>query len=213
MEVGRQRCRCCVSDHTGVQSIGASGSRRGGTTLYGMALRVDACRVVELGVAEQLHVVGMDCRVFCGELGESPAQPDFVTGAGARIALDRFAQRADPGLFRGAALTGALAAQAAPERTQAPAAHGRVAAGPVDVQPGVALVRGARQPGHDPADRAHQVAVLRQGDLRRHGARAPAVAMRFGARFETQRSRRPIRPIERRLTTGAALRPAADRVP
>ena len=177
-----------------------------------VAFRVDAFRVVELLLAEQLSIVGMDRLVFFGEVDEPPADADLVSAPGARIPLDRLAEGAGLGLFPRAALAGALAAQAAPERTQAPASGGGIASGPIDVQPGVALVGRARQPGDDAADRAHQVAVFRQGGFRRHGPRAAAVAMVFGTRSQAQRRRRSIRQVERLLATGPALRPAHHRV-
>ena len=76
------------------------------------------------------------------------------------------------------------------------------------MQPGIGLVGRAGQPGHDATDGAHQVAVLRQGDFRRHGARAAAVAMGLGAGCQRQRNRRSIRPLQRFVAAGGALRPA-----
>ena len=91
--------------------------------LYGWPLRVDAPGIVELSVAEELHLVGMDRLFVPRELDESPGDPDLVSQTGARMALDRLAEGADLGLHPGAALAGALAAQAPPERAQAPASQ------------------------------------------------------------------------------------------
>ena len=44
-------------------------------------------------------------------------------------------------------------------------------------------------------------------------ARAAAIAMGFGARLQREWNRRPVRAIERCLTAGPALRPAAYGVP
>ena len=173
-----------------------------------MAPRVDARRVVQLGVAEQLHVVGMDCPFVAGERAETLAGTDLVPGTGARVPLDGLAEGAGPGLLPTAALPGALAAQAAPEGTQAPGSDAGVASRPVDMQPGIGLVGRARQPRDHAADRAYQVAVPREGGLRRHRPGAAARAVGLGTRLEGQRNRRPIRPMERRVPAGGALRPA-----
>ena len=188
------------------------GVETGRDNVVGVAGRVDAFRVVELVVAEKLHFVGVDRPVFRGEIVETAAGTDFVSAPGAGMTFDRLAEGAGLGLFPRTALARALAAQAAPERTQAPASHAGIAPGPVDVKPVIVLTGRARQPGDDSADRAHQVAISRQGGFRRHGPRAAAVTMEFGAGRQTDRHRRPIGPVQRFVAADRTLRPAQDRM-
>ena len=150
--------------------------------VVGMPLRVDALPPVELGVAEQLHVVRVDRLPVPDEVGEARPAADLVPVAGAAVAFDRLAERARLGLLARGPLAGALAPEAPPERAQAPAPHAEVASGPVDVEPGVRLVGRALEPRHDAAHRTHEVAVPGERGLGRHGARASAVQVRLGAR-------------------------------
>ena len=105
-----------------------------------MPLRVDALCIVELMVAKQLYIVGMDCRIVPHKFDEPLADTDLVTVKGTGVALNRLAECADLGLFSRAALAGTLAAQAAPERTQAPALHAEIAPGPIDMEPRIDLI-------------------------------------------------------------------------
>ena len=175
-------------------------------------LRVDVLGVVKLSVAEELRVVGVDCLSIGGEIGETSADADLVFMKAARIPLEGLAQRADLRLLARAALAGALAAQAAPERTQGPAPHAEIASRPIDMQPGIGLVGSALQPGHDATDRAYQVAVFRQRCFRGHGARATAVADGPGAGLQLQGHGRAVRTEKVFVAAGRALRTAHDAV-
>ena len=95
--------------------------------------------MVQLPFAEQLYVVRVERRSIPrrGKIRQAPSATDFITVESPGIALDRFAQGADLGLLRAAALARALAAQAAPQRAQVLNSQGKIAAGPMYVQPRV----------------------------------------------------------------------------
>ena len=146
------------------------------------------------------------------EVRESSPDADLVAVEGARVALDRLAQRADFGLLSSASLARALAAQAAPQRAQLPGSQREIAPRPMDVQPGVGFVGGAREPRHHTADGAHQVTVPGQGLLGWRRMQTAAVAKARRARPKLYGYRRPIGSIQRLVATGEALRAAHGRM-
>ena len=182
--------------------------------VIGMAAGVDLPRMIQLPIAEELHVVRVNGLGLTGvdEIREASAAADLVAVEHGRIALDRLAERARLGLSRRAPLARALAPQAAPERAQALDPQRQIAAGPMNVQPGIGLVGGARDPCHDPADGADQMPVPGEGLFRRDRAHTAAVAQALRTRLQAHRRCRPVGTIESLVAASRALRPAHGRM-
>ena len=214
MEVGRYRCRSCVSDHTGDQSISASGSRGVRDDIVRMAASVDLLGVVELPFAEQLDVVRVGCLrpSRLDEVLEASPAADLVAVERTGVAFDRLAQRDRLGLVRRASLARALAPQAAPQRAQRSASQREIASRPVHVQPRIRFVGGAREPCHHAADGTDQVAVPGEGCLRRHRPQSATVANALRARPKPHRSRRTTGQSLMRSVNDAVGRHAVQRV-
>ena len=175
---------------------------------------VDLLGIVKLPVTEQLHFVRVDRLLFAGaqEVRKAPPAADFVAVECSTVALQGLAQRAGFGLPAGAALACALASQAAPQRAQFLAPQCNIAAGPVDVQPGIGFLGGACQPGHDTAYGADKVTITGQGLRRRNRAQTAAVGNPLWTWFQTHRDRRPVRAKKRFIPAGETLRPAHGRM-
>ncbi|MGY4466612.1 hypothetical protein ACVWWK_002294 [Bradyrhizobium sp. LB9.1b] len=123
---------------------------------------------MKLHVAEELDVVGKKS-VTRSEIGKAALCPDLVALENARVALDRFHQRAGLALLGRGALAEAAAAQAGPELVDVPGRRREIVVGEkIGVHRQIGL--DPLEPRHHAGQRTDVFAVPRHGGSRRHGA-------------------------------------------
>ena len=164
--------------------------------------------VLKLRFAEKLDVIGRK-GVAGGEIGKAALRPDLVTLENARIALDRFHQRAGLALLGCGALSEAAAAQSGPELVDAPGRRREIVLGE--------KIGVHRQIGLDPLEprdhagqRAYVFAEARYGGSRRHRAVSAAGHDELSALGNLDRRRRPARTLQLLAAAGGTLRAPRD---
>src|SRR5262249_12814096 len=149
-----------------------------GASVVGFALAV-------LALAEEQAVV--EGHGGATQIGLACGTAWLVASEDAGIALQRFAQRAGPGLRVAGALAGVHGAQVAAQLAERPGKPGAVASGDVNVQNAVAVRGGPLQQRHRAGDRADVVAVPRQRLLWRYDAVAPVAGVPLLAVSQSRR--------------------------
>src|ERR1700742_3161918 len=173
----------------------------------GMARLLDKS-VLKLRFAEKLDVIGKNGVAGC-EIGKAALHPDLVTLENARIALDRFHQRAGFALLGCGALAEAAATQSGPELVDAPGRRREIVLGKkigvhrqIDLDP--------LKPCDHTGQRAYMFAEARYRGSGRHGAVSAAGHDELSALGNLNRRCRPARVLQFLAATGGTLRAPRD---